>query len=61
MTTPPLLEVAGLKKHFPVRKGVLSQIVGYVYAVAAVWIVGRILDRRSTTHTDVANAEVPHG
>src|SRR6185503_15124777 len=33
MTTPPLLEVAGLKKHFPVRKGVLSQIVGYVYAV----------------------------
>jgi oligopeptide/dipeptide ABC transporter ATP-binding protein len=33
MTAPPLLEVTGLKKHFPVRKGVLSQIVGYVYAV----------------------------
>jgi len=40
---------------------VFDIVVGYVYAVAAVWIVGRILDRRSTTHTDVANAEVPHG
>jgi len=30
---PPLLEVKDLKKHFPVRKGVLSSIVGYVYAV----------------------------
>ena len=29
----PLLEVTGLKKHFPVRKGVLSTTVGYVYAV----------------------------
>jgi oligopeptide/dipeptide ABC transporter ATP-binding protein len=30
---PPLLEVAGLKKHFPVRKGLLSRTVGRVYAV----------------------------
>jgi len=33
MSAPPLLEVQGLKKHYPVRKGVLSSIVGYVYAV----------------------------
>ena len=30
---PPMLEVEGLKTHFPVRKGVLSRTVGYVYAV----------------------------
>jgi oligopeptide/dipeptide ABC transporter ATP-binding protein len=30
---PPLLEVRGLKKHFPVRKGVFSRVVGQVYAV----------------------------
>jgi oligopeptide/dipeptide ABC transporter ATP-binding protein len=30
---PPLLEVDGLKKHFPVRKGVLSTVAGHVYAV----------------------------
>ena len=29
----PLLEVRGLRKHFPIRKGVLSQIVGQVHAV----------------------------
>jgi len=29
----PLLEVEGLKKHFPIRKGLLSRIAGYVYAV----------------------------
>jgi len=29
----PLLEVDGLKKHFPVRRGVLSRTVGQVYAV----------------------------
>jgi oligopeptide/dipeptide ABC transporter ATP-binding protein len=33
MSAPPLLEVQGLKKHYPVRKGMLSSIVGYVYAV----------------------------
>ena len=31
-----LLEVEGLKKHFPVRKGVLSQTVGQVHAVDGV-------------------------
>ncbi len=29
----PLLQVADLKKHFPVRKGLLSRTVGQVYAV----------------------------
>lgn len=29
----PLLEVDGLKKHFPIRKGVFSRTVGQVYAV----------------------------
>ena len=29
----PLVEVTDLKKHFPIRKGVFTQIVGYVYAV----------------------------
>jgi oligopeptide/dipeptide ABC transporter ATP-binding protein len=35
MTTsaPPVLEVRNLKKHFPVRKGVLSREVATVYAV----------------------------
>jgi len=28
-----VLEVRGLKKHFPVRKGVLGRTAGYVYAV----------------------------
>ncbi|MBM3537317.1 MAG: dipeptide ABC transporter ATP-binding protein [Alphaproteobacteria bacterium] len=31
--TSPLLQVAGLKKYFPVRKGLLSRTVGQVYAV----------------------------
>ena len=30
---PPVLEVEGLKKHFPVRKGLLRRTVGHVYAV----------------------------
>jgi oligopeptide/dipeptide ABC transporter ATP-binding protein len=32
----PLLEVDGLKKHFPVRKGLFSSTIGYVYAVDGV-------------------------
>ena len=31
--TPPLLEVTGLKKHFPIRKGLLSKTIGHVLAV----------------------------
>ncbi len=31
--SPPVLDVAHLKKHFPVRKGVLRRTVGHVYAV----------------------------
>jgi oligopeptide/dipeptide ABC transporter ATP-binding protein len=29
----PLLEIKGLKKHFPLRKGFLRGIVGYIHAV----------------------------
>ncbi|MPY74713.1 MAG: dipeptide ABC transporter ATP-binding protein [Alphaproteobacteria bacterium] len=29
----PLLEVDGLRKHFPIRRGVFSRTVGHVYAV----------------------------
>ena len=32
----PVLEVAGLKKHFPVKKGLLSRTAGKVYAVDGV-------------------------
>jgi oligopeptide/dipeptide ABC transporter ATP-binding protein len=32
----PLLEVVGLKKHYPVRKGLFSRTVGQVYAVDGV-------------------------
>ena len=34
--TPPVLRVTDLKKHFPVRKGLLSRTVGHVYAVDGV-------------------------
>ena len=34
--TEPLLEVKGLKKHFPIRGGVFGKTVGYVYAVDGV-------------------------
>jgi oligopeptide/dipeptide ABC transporter ATP-binding protein len=33
---PPVLEVTGLKKHFPIKKGVLRKTVGQVYAVDGV-------------------------
>jgi oligopeptide/dipeptide ABC transporter ATP-binding protein len=32
-TTPPLLEVSDLKKHYPLRKGLFAQTVGQVLAV----------------------------
>jgi len=32
----PVLEVAGLKKHFPVKKGLLRRTTGYVFAVDGV-------------------------
>ena len=32
----PVLEVTGLKKHFPVKKGLLRRTVGHVYAVDGV-------------------------
>ena len=30
---PPVLEAVNLKKHFPVKKGILRRTAGYVYAV----------------------------
>ncbi len=36
MTERPLLEVNGLKKHFPIHGGVLGQVTGQVYAVDGV-------------------------
>ena len=33
VSTEPLLEVTGLKKYFPIRRGYLKRIVGYVKAV----------------------------
>ena len=35
-TTVPLLDVQGLKKHFPIYKGVFSRVRGHVYAVDGV-------------------------
>ncbi len=32
----PLLEVSGLKKHFPIHKGLFSRVSGHVYAVDGV-------------------------
>ncbi len=32
----PVIEVRGLKKHFPIRKGLLRRAVGFVYAVDGV-------------------------
>ena len=34
--TEALLEVSGLKKHFPIHKGVFSRVSGHVYAVDGV-------------------------
>jgi len=36
MTNETLLEVIGLKVHFPIRKGLFSKTVGHVYAVDGV-------------------------
>ena len=33
---PPVLEVTDLKKHFPIKKGLLRRTAGYVYAVDGV-------------------------
>ncbi len=33
VSNAPLLEVQGLKKHFPIKQGILGRTVGYVYAV----------------------------
>src|SRR5204862_4719867 len=35
-TSPPLLEVDGLKKYFPIQRGLFSRVSGHVYAVDGV-------------------------
>jgi len=35
MTAPALLEVEGLKKHFPIRTGLLQRVTGQVHALSA--------------------------
>ncbi len=35
-SAPPLIEVRGLKKHFPIYKGILGRLAGQVYAVDGV-------------------------
>ena len=42
MSATPLLEVSGLKKHFPIYRGVFSKVSGHVYAVDGVsFSIGR--------------------
>jgi peptide/nickel transport system ATP-binding protein len=42
MSAAPLLEVSGLKKHFPIYRGVFSKVAGHVYAVDGVsFSIGR--------------------
>ena len=36
MSTPPMLEVTNLQKHFPVRKGLFGRVTGHVHAVDGV-------------------------
>lgn len=36
MSTPPMLEVRDLQKHFPVRKGLFGRVTGHVHAVDGV-------------------------
>jgi oligopeptide/dipeptide ABC transporter ATP-binding protein len=36
MTVQTLLEVTGLKKHFPIRKGLFARVSGHVYALDGV-------------------------
>jgi oligopeptide/dipeptide ABC transporter ATP-binding protein len=38
---PPVLEVTNLKKHFPIKKGLLRRTAGYVYAVDGVTLTIR--------------------
>src|ERR1043165_5608137 len=38
---PPVLEVTNLKKHFPIKKGLLRRTAGYVYAVDGVTLAIR--------------------
>jgi ABC-type oligopeptide transport system ATPase subunit len=33
MAAEPLLEIKHLKKHFPIKGGIFSKTIGYVYAV----------------------------
>ena len=42
MSSPPILEVTDLKKHFPIHKGVFGRVSGQVFAVDGVsFTIGR--------------------
>ncbi|MGE3914507.1 MAG: ABC transporter ATP-binding protein [Hyphomicrobiaceae bacterium] len=79
MTTPAtaptasdtVLHVRGLKKHFPIRKGLLSRVVGHVQAVdgvsfairrgEALCLVGESGCGKSTVARSIARLEEPTG
>jgi oligopeptide/dipeptide ABC transporter ATP-binding protein len=66
---PPLLEIQGLKKHFPIRKGLLRRVTGHVYAVDGVsfdlargetlGVVGESGCGKSTTGRIIMNLMAP--
>ncbi len=51
-----LLEVRNLKKHFPIKSGVLKRTTGQVYAVDGVSLLGRRRARRSASSARAAAA-----
>jgi oligopeptide/dipeptide ABC transporter ATP-binding protein len=69
--TEPLLEVTGLKKHFPIRHGLLRRVVGQVKAVDGVdftinrgetfGLVGESGCGKSTTGRTILRLEEPTG
>src|SRR5689334_10158526 len=71
MDTTPLLEVTGLKKHFPIRGGLLRRQIGAVKAVDGVdltvargetmAIVGESGCGKSTTGRTIMRLEQPTG
>src|SRR4051812_21393240 len=71
MNTAPLLSVRNLVKHFPVKKGILQQTVGTVYAVDGInfdiaegetlGLVGESGCGKSTTLLEVLNLKAPTG
>ncbi len=55
----PVLEVKNLKKHFPIKKGLLRRTAGYVYAVDGVTLVDPRRAKRSRWLASPAAASPP--